>query len=426
MKKLLVVALTLIFVMTSLALALAEKVEISYWHISLEPTAILKDADLVKNFMAENPNIKVVVQEVPAVYMEEKTLLAIVSGAMPNVERDFLGRLAAWAHKDVLESLDGTLSPADLEDFIPGVLDVFRVEGKLIGYPADFVLQNYVVNKTILDRAGAVTPDGSWTVDELMVAAEKVKALGDPDIWPTVLFAKDEQGDYWTLMYFQMWGAKLWTDKDYTKTTLNSEAGIEALEWMVWLDNNEYTPGGAPGRHAGEQMRDFDAGKIAFCGSAARVGTLAYRQKMLEGGQVDELQDIQMVATPHVEGIPTAGLYFFPHGVSVFEEENKEKREAAIKLSQYLTSPEACKVYALGECMFAARKSVDPWPDEPPFQKTTQMMSEYGVADLGISSPFYLECRHLLFPELQHAYLGSKTPKQALDDFAKGVAELWK
>lgn len=427
MKKVLVVILAVVMLTLLVGSAYAEKdVAITYWYSQVKKDAPIRDSDVVRDFMAENPNIKVIEEEIPAGYMEEKTMLAIVSGAMPNLERDYFGRLAAWAHQGVLESLEGTLTPADLEDFVPGVLNAFRINGKLIGYPMAFWLQTYGVNKTVLDRIGAVTPVGDWTMKEYMAIAEKEKDYNDPDLWTTAFFCKDEQGDYWMLMNFQMFGARLWTDGDYTKTTLNSDAGVKALEWMISLVKDGYAPAGSAARKASHLLGLFNTSKLAVSGAMARQATLPYRQDVVDKGQVSELQDIRLVSVPHIEGIPTPGLYFGPTGVVVFQEEDEVKKAAAMKLAYYLGGAKGCEMICLGTQQHSPRRSLDLWGDEPTFKATIQMMAEYGTADLGIPSPHYLKCRHLLSTALQFAFMGLKSPREALDGFADEVAALWK
>lgn len=403
--------------------AFADTVNLVHWHIQLNPSKIVTDAMLTEKFMQLHPEVSIEVEEVPAAYMEEKVMLAAISGATPNTVRDYLGRLAAWGHQGLLECLDGTLTQKDLDDFYTDVLNGFKINGKLMGYPTCFWMQAYAVNKEILDRAGATFPEGAWTLAEWMEIAEKVKALG---IWPTCFFAKNEQGDYWTLINFQIFGAKLWMDGDFTKTTLNSPEGVEALEWMINMVEKGFAPPGTAGRSVIEQKKMFDAGKFAMGPITVAQATSDYRQKKVESGLVDELQDIQIVETPLAPGAPGAGPPFGPNGIVVFKKENSEEVYWTIEWAKFMVCSEDSTFQAIADSQYAVRKSTNPHADSPPHQKLLEILVKYGAYDIGIGSPYYLKCRHLLYPELQQAFMGLENPQKALDDFAEKVAELWK
>ena len=51
-------------------------------------------------------------------------------------------------------------------------------------------------------------------------------------------------------------------------------------------------------------------------------------------------------------------------------------------------------------------------------------LAEYPVLDIGKSLEKYADTRQLFYPEMQAAFLGLKTPQEALDSFVSKANEL--
>jgi len=399
------------------------KVSLRHWHNELGPLKQVTDTALAERFMQLYPEVKIEVEAIPGGLMEEKTVTAIMADATPNTERDYFGRLAAWGYQGLLVNLNGTLSQEDLDDFYPGILASFFIDGELIGYPTCFWLQPFLANKTILDKAGVVFPEGSWTIAEWTELAKKVKAMG---VWPAHFFANTEQGDYLTLMWLSIGGGLLWQDEDYTRTVLNSPENIQALEWMLGLVEEGYAPPGTAGRGIHEYLNMVYAGKVATAPMIIRAATLDQQQSMVDQGMVSELQDIRVVETPRLTDSAIPKVPFGPSGVVVFQKDNSEEVRWSIEWIKFITSKENIDFDAIAGAQFSARRSVNPHTDSLPHTRLLEIVAANGTYDLGVGSPQYLACRHALVPELQAAFLGAKTAQEALDDFAEVVVALWK
>lgn len=398
------------------------KVELTHWHNTVGPLRQVDDTMLAEEFMKLHPEVDIEVTEVVSNMLATKIAAAVLGEVPPTTTRDYLGRLAAWANQGLLVDLTGTLSQEDLDDFYPAVLVGLTINGKLIGYPTALWLQTYLVNQTILDKAGVAFPKGVWTLVDWISAAAKVKAIG---YWPTVFFFADHGGDYLTLTNLGVYGATLWENNDHTQTTLNSPTGTKALQWMVGIEKLAYAPPGSVGRHVVPYMEMFNSGQVAMASMTLRQATLGFRQDVLAKEQVSELQDIRVVETPRFGDSLGLGLPYGPNGVVVFKNDNPEVVKWAINWAQFLTNKENGDFQAISDTQFAPRQSSNPHADNKAFSDALALVVKYGLYDCGMGSPYYLEVRKLLPPQTQAAFLGTKTAQEALDDFAASIVALW-
>jgi len=404
--------------------AQAVAVEIEYWHPQQPPSAKITDKEMAGRFMVAHPEVKIKLQGIPVENMSDKMTLAVVSNRLPDVVRDYLGRVGDWANKGLLEDLNGTLSQEDLDDYYESLLDTFTINGELIGYPHRLWVQTYDVNKTILDKVGVALPEGEWDMTEWEGIAEKVATI--PDVFPTVLFAGGRGGDYWILQVFEIFGAHLYEKKDYTRTTLNCAGGLKTLEWMMDVLDKGWAPKGAAGMQGKECLGLWNSGKIAMGCAGTRIALPSYNQELFDSGIVDELQDIRVVTQPHAEGVPAPGLFAGPSGVVVFKQDDAEVKTAAVAFAQFLSSRELCEYWNATYFELPVRRSLNPFAGIEAYEKAMALIEKYGLEDMGITSQHYLEGRDLFSLLRQEVYSKVKKPAEALKDFEEAIANLWK
>lgn len=425
MKKILVCLLAIGLLAGAASMAAADDgVTIRFWSGSLDKARM---GLAVPMFAKIRPDIKVEYEFVSPGNMADKVTLSAAAGDPPNVIFGYAGRSIAWWHQDLLESLNGTLTQEEIDDFVPGILDLYTIDGELASYPIYHDMIAYIVNKTLLEEAGAwdlIPESREVTYDTLMKIAELVN--DPPNVYAFCFFATGKGGDYYMLDYFKMFGANQYEGGDYTHTTLNSDAGVKALEWMIDMIDRGYSPPGAAGMSSKNYADLVGAGKIAMHGHTAAgaseySATIKYESKI-----ADRVYEYAVVQTPHVEGVLSPGLFPSPTNITVFKEEDPAKREAAIAFAKFLISPEFMAYSSTISKSFPTRKSVSTEIlEDPNYKFAMENVSRVGMADLGMNSPHYLEVRLARFPELQAAFMGTKTAKEALDDFAKAVEEMW-
>jgi len=417
MKKVFVIALLVIGL--GLAAFAADKVTIRFW--TGPPDEVVLGA--FEYFREQNPDIDLVCEYIPVGNLREKVLLALTAGEPPDVLYDYIGRTSAWANGGFLEPLEDTLTEEDYEDYMPGMIELNSIGGHFVSYPLSITFRGYAVNRTLCEQAGVADllptePGRNWTFETFMEVANAIKGLG---IYPFGFFAKGASGDYYMLTYFQMFGASLYENGDYTKTTLNSEAGVRALQWMIDMVGQGYAPKGV----AGLADDDYVAMKVrGQIGMSGWVDSLEQLELNFKNGIIDYVPDWYMVSLPHVEGIPGPPAYMAWSTAVVFKGQSAEKLAASKRFARFLGGEEFYKMRSTPNGLPQCKSyNIDHLSENGKFQ--TEWASVNGVGDLGYASPFYLEVRDLQYVALQEAFMGLKRPKEALNDFADAVAKLW-
>jgi multiple sugar transport system substrate-binding protein len=132
----------------------AEPVTIKYalWDANQLP-AYQKVAE---NFMAKNPDIKIVIDQ--AGWNDYWTSLqtSMVGGTAPDVFTDHLAKYLDFASKDQLVDIESYVKrdKVDTSAYLPGLADLWTKGGKRYGLPKDWDTICIVVNKDIQKEAG--------------------------------------------------------------------------------------------------------------------------------------------------------------------------------------------------------------------------------------------------------------------------------
>lgn len=420
LKKMLLISLALGLVLYLSPLA-ASDVVIKSWSVGVEGADVL-ELEWAEMFEQLHPNVKIEFEHIPAGNMAQKVMIAIAADATPDVIKEYAGRVSSYWSQGAIESLNGTMSEEDLEDFIPTVMDLCTLDGNLIGYPFPFGARTFGANMTLLERVGIadLVPKGNnleWHLETFEQVLEKTSKL--EGIYGTGFFAANPSGDYHTLGIIQMFGGYLYQGGDHTKTTLNSEAGIRGVQWMMDMVDKGYATPGPAGTTDDHHVEAFWSGKIAFGGW---VPDKVRAQTNYESEMIPYLADYRLLEFPHAEGVAPPPVFIGPDLVSVFK--GSENKEMSIEWAKFQASQECMQMWQeIFSTGIPSRKSVRA---ENEFAATVQkIIVKNGVGDLGFTSPYYQEVRGLLNAELQAAFAGLKNPKQALDDFAQRLSDLW-
>lgn len=148
----------------------ATTIKLSGWGASPAEQKLLKG--VLRDFETLNPNIKVKYEEIADQYMDViKTRL--VGEAAPDVF--YLDALEApfLMSQNVLEPLDNYIKPEfDLADFEPSLLNTFKYNNRIYGFPKDYSTLALFYNKKAFTDAGLDNPPQNW--DELRNYAKKL------------------------------------------------------------------------------------------------------------------------------------------------------------------------------------------------------------------------------------------------------------
>lgn len=199
------------------------------------------------------PNIKVDAVVMPYDGLHDQLIAAVAGGGLPDVMRmDII-----WTPE--FASLGALMEAATLPGFdeiaaevLPGPLATNFYQGSYYGVPLDTNTQVLVYNTDLV-------PQAPTTLDELRAVAEDL--ADQPDTWGLALGGA---GPWNVLPWFWTAGGAV-TSEDFTVASgyLDSQASIDALQWLVDMNNDGLlgpsTLGGDPDSWGG-----FSAGNYAM------------------------------------------------------------------------------------------------------------------------------------------------------------------
>lgn len=234
-------------------------VTISFWNGWTGGAAPVLVPQLVSKFNDTHKNIKVknVPQEWAAI--SAKMPLAIKAGKGPDVAVAHGDDIATYAAQGLLLKSDSIVKALGYKanDFPNGLMSAATYKGSEYAIPWSVTPLGLFTNKDVLTRAGLdpsfVPTDGTSYTDALA----KLKAAGVQGEWVDG-FVFTGTFEFETLVW--QFGGELF-NKDVSKATFNSEAGVKALTHMVDLVKQGYSP---PNVAQDGNINALVGGKTAF------------------------------------------------------------------------------------------------------------------------------------------------------------------
>jgi multiple sugar transport system substrate-binding protein len=193
---------------------------------------------LVDQFNSEHQNINVSMNVLQWADFYPKVPTAVQTGNGPDIAIMHIDQLATNAARQVIIPLDPVAQLLNLkeDDFYPQVWQAGIYKGNRYGIPLDTHPLLFYYNNKALKQAGLDGPPTDQASFEAALKAMKAKGSKDPfwvtSTWPAHLM-------WWTLIY-QFGGAPY--NDDATKAQFNSDAGVQALTWLVGNIKQGYSP----------------------------------------------------------------------------------------------------------------------------------------------------------------------------------------
>jgi multiple sugar transport system substrate-binding protein len=196
--------------------------------------------DLVEQFSSEHDNINVKMNTVEWVDYYQTVPSAVRSGKGPDVGIMHSDQLGTNAARGVVIPLDDVAKALGLQesDFAPLVWNAGVYNNQRYGIPLDMHPFGLYYNKGLMEQAGLDPNKPPQTRGEYEAALKEFKSNGIQGSWvsPFPFTGVLE----WESLLFQF-GGDLYNE-DVTKATFNSDAGVEALTWMVNLIKDGHSP----------------------------------------------------------------------------------------------------------------------------------------------------------------------------------------
>lgn len=303
-------------------------VEIEYWQYFYESKVQLMD-QMIAEFEAKNPGIKVVHKHFPYDNYQQKVAAAIATGGGPNIINLYYGWVPEYVKNGVLQVLPGDqFSVEKIEsEFVP-MVQVNKLEDKYYTVPMAVRTSALFYNLDILESYGYTEADVPTTLDDLVAIAEEMTVWeGEELIQAGMTWQPDGQYHSWLrpVLMTQFGGEPLSADRK--TANWDSKEGLEAFEFFLSLTqekkigvSNFYT----------DDVTAFMSGKAAFhIDGSYRLGTLRTKAEDLNWG---------VAKLPEHNGIQTSFGSFWTNGITAGTSD--AELEASAKFLEFITNEE--------------------------------------------------------------------------------------
>ncbi|MBB6098428.1 multiple sugar transport system substrate-binding protein [Deinobacterium chartae] len=360
--------------------AQAAPVTITYWQYDFA-SKVTTVNNLIKQFEAANPDIKVKHETFPYDAFNQKVATSVPAGQGPDVVNLFYGWLPQYVEAGYLQPLPEKDFPAKAleKDFAP-MVKASKLDGKYWALPTAVRSLAVFYNKDLFKQAGVKNPPKTW--DEFISVASKI-VKGQPPRFQQLGFGIQPDGqDYHVVrevLIRQFGGAPY--SADNKKATYNSAAGVKALTFYTDMATKQKLgiPNFFPGNNS---YRDaFIAGKVGMIidGSFA-VGTIKNGAKFDWG--------VAPLPTLTAGGLRSNFGSYWANGIT--KNAKGEKLEAAVKFMKFMTSEAVMREWlnTVGEIPARTSLAQDPklrkdpvfgaFISSLPFAKATFFVDEAG------------------------------------------------
>ena len=215
------------------------KVELAFWNGFTGGDGEFM-AQLVEDFMAEHDNIAVKMNTIEWADFYARTPSAVQSGEGPDLAVMHSDQLGTNAARNVIIPLDDVANALGLResDFAPVVWNAGIYNNQRFGIPLDMHPMIFYYNKGLMEQAGLDPNKPPETREDFTAALGELKGQGTQGFWVSPFLFTG--GLSWESLLFQNGGSLY--NEDATKATFNSEAGVEALTFLVDMVKQGYSP----------------------------------------------------------------------------------------------------------------------------------------------------------------------------------------
>jgi ABC-type glycerol-3-phosphate transport system substrate-binding protein len=388
----------------------AKQTTINFWQAGGDAMTAPVVRQIVKDFEAANPDIKVNFQAIP--WGEDphtKFQAAVVGGTIADVFTVGDPFEHVLAEAGALEPLDKYLTADMKADFYPQYLDRCTANGQLVALPWFGDVRPMLYRKDLFQAAGVPEPAGSWTWDEFAAYARKLtRDLNGDGIIDQYGFGTSGRYVSQFQPFLRQNGVDF-VDEAKNIATANDPAAVEAVQFYVDLiRKHKVTPPGITTIALQDIQKMFAEGKVAMFFDASDTATRLSKEPSLAG-------KLGVALLPHKK----AHGAFGGADVVVMSKQSKNK-EAAWRFISYFLSREGMLTYCKGVGFSPVRKSAasDPFFTDDVIKKTYAKQMEVG-GFFYFKHPRASEMTPLIRAEVQAAMEGTKTVPQAMNDLQK-------
>jgi multiple sugar transport system substrate-binding protein len=277
---------------------------------------------IVDQFNAATPNVAVKFTTQKDLYASLRAGKA--ANRLPHVSIVHLDAIPQNAADGIFAPINDLITTLGIgaNDFTEDVWKNGEWKGQRYGVPLDIHTLSFYWNKDLFRKAGLDPEKPPATKDEFLNAVKSITDKAGADGFKVVSSGGGANfllGIEWATVFYQNGGQ--WTNADYTQSTINSEAGVNAATF--WKD---LLGQGAKQAQSDTEIADFKAGKLGMVMSGIWE-TNGYADALKENfgaGPVPKLFGDGVWAGSHHMGVTTRqmsadekqGAYYFIDWIS--------------------------------------------------------------------------------------------------------------
>ena len=155
-------------------------------------------------------------------------------GEMPDVFWMHSANAQKYMDADLLLNLNSYIEAdeaIDLENYFPGIVDLYSQDGVQYAIPKDHDTIAAVYNKAVFDKYGVEYPTDDWTWEDYAAIAQEIADKGKDDgVYGTYMNTGSNQSGWYNIIYAM--GGEIISD-DKTKSGMDNENTIKAMNFIA-------------------------------------------------------------------------------------------------------------------------------------------------------------------------------------------------
>jgi multiple sugar transport system substrate-binding protein len=363
---------------------------------------------LVEDFSAQHGNINVKMNTVDWTPYYEQVPAAVSAGKGPDVAIMHSDQLGTNAARGVIIPLDDVANALGLKetDFAPLVWNAGIYNNQRYGIPLDMHPLGFYYNKSLMEQAGLDPNSPPQTRDDYEDALGEFQKSGIQGMWVSPFWFTG--GLTWVSLLWQF-GGDLYNE-DVTRATFNSDAGVEALTWLVDIVKDGHSP-----KNVAQ-----DAENVAFQnGSNAFIWNGIWQINTYK-----EIEDLEWGVAPVPQIGSEKGVWSGSHNFVIMNKQPLDDNKVqASKVFINWISQKSIEWAKAGQV--PARKSVRESQEFQSLEEQSQLAKQLDYVHFVPPVPGIADVQPTTFERaVNEAVLLQKEPKAALDEAASRADQL--
>lgn len=350
---------------------------------------------LVEEYEAKHPEVKIIVQRVPFFGMEQKILTSAATRTNPDIARVDVAFVPKLALRGALVDLAQFGIDDFKNDLVPAALQSNIVKGKIYGIPDQTNCVVLFYNRKLFKEAGLPPDEPPRNWEEFVEYAKKLTDK-DKGIYGFAM----RNSLWWSFPFFNTFGAEFLSE-DGRKCLLNSQEAIEAFQFKVDLYQKYRVEAGAWRSGAVDPDMGFQSEKYAM------VLNGPWKMKTLKKTGIDF--GVALIPEGPRGTSTTVG------GTNMVIFRNSKHQKEAFDFLRWLVSPPVQARWANELGQIPVNLKTYPMVDTLKHPYIKVFLHQMTTAVPRPQVPDYPQVENLVNPELEIALSGEKSVKEALD-----------